>query len=96
MKKIRYSVRHDDKFVHVRIIEQTHREDNFGERGCEFDCKNGITMSSVSCPCNNLRDGYMFFRGDSECQDRNIIYFNANEFELFKECVEEYNKWFSK
>ncbi len=96
MKKIEYSFIHKDKYVSVRITKQTHRDNDFGINKNEFDCQNGITMASVSCPANDINCDYIFFRGDCSHQDNKIIVFNANEFELFKECVEEYNEWFSK
>jgi len=96
MKKIEYKVKHDDKSVIVKITEQTHREEAFGKNNNEFECKNGITLASVTCPSNDIGHNYIFFRGESLSQDKDEVLFNANEFELFKECVKEYNKCFSK
>jgi hypothetical protein len=96
MKKIEYEVKHDDKLVIVKITKQTHREGAFGKNNNGFDCKNGITLASVACPANGLFHNCIFFRGDSLSQDKDEVLFNANEFELFKECVKEYNKCFSK
>jgi len=96
MKKIEYKVKHDDKLVIVKITKQTHREEAFGKNNNEFECKNGITLASVTCPANDIGYNYIFFRGESLSQDEDEVFFNANEFELFKECVKEYNKCFSK
>ena len=96
MKKIEYKVKHDDKSVIVKITEQTHRKEAFGKNNHEFECKNGITLASVACPANDIVYNRIFFRGESLSQDKDEVLFNANEFELFKECVKEYNKCFSK
>lgn len=94
MKKIEYKITHDDRFVSIIITKQTHKEKLFGETNNSFQCRNGIYLKSVCVPANNINEGTIFVGGCSSIKKR--MTFTANEFELFKECVEEYNEWFSK
>ena len=94
MKKIEYKAIHKDQCVDVKITSQTDIERNFGKNGNSFECSNGIYLRSVCVPQNDIDARNIYVGGYGGIKEK--VSYTANEFELFKECIEEYNKWFSK
>lgn len=86
--------------THLQIVEQTHRNCQFGDNGEEFNASNGIRFCSSSFPDAAMRcsSGFhgLYVRGDSDgCDDYIVTIPNKRFGEAVKKAVEEYNARFA-
>lgn len=78
-----------------RIIEQTHRRDEFTPEGMIFHGTE-INIQSCNCPAVDYYEGDLdevFVRGTSPSHDDDTLYFNCSEdLDIFIRIVNEYNE----
>lgn len=104
MKKLilRYFKPMDDK-VSFKIVEQTHRcndfgngDNTFGNGNNTFRGSNGMNIGSVSCPAMSFNNRKLYCRGEDIGSDDNIVTatITITEWNKIKEAVKEYNEYF--
>ena len=104
MKKLilRYFKPMDDK-VSFKIVEQTHRcndfgngDNTFGNGSNTFRGSNGIDIGSVSYPAISYNCDKLYCRGNVIGSDDNIVTatITITEWNKIKEAVKEYNEYF--
>jgi len=91
---LRYFKPMDDK-VSFKIVEQTHRCNDFGNGDITFRTSRGINLSSVLCPAISLSSPRVFYcRGNDISSDHNIVLTIPEIWEKIKVAVREYNAYF--
>ena len=96
MKKLilRYLETVDDN-VSFKIVEQTHRCNDFGDDTSHFWTSRDINLYSVSCPAISLSSPRVFYcRGNDISSDHNIVLTIPEIWEKIKVAVREYNAYF--
>ena len=86
-----------DDNVSFKIVEQTHRCNDFGNGDNTFRTSRGINLSSVLCPDISLSSPRVFYcRGEDIGSDDNIVTatITITEWEEIKVAVREYNEYF--
>lgn len=93
MKKLKLeAVEVWDGYV-IRIVEQTHRNSEFGNGGSQFISSDGFKLDSWICP-EFVRDN-LYVRGSNEKKDKTNILVGSDNIERIKKAVSEYNEAFS-
>ena len=84
-----------DGIVSFKIVEQSHREYEFGVDTSHFWTSRDINLSSVSCPAISLSSPRVFYcRGNDISSDHNIVLTIPEIWEKIKVAVREYNAYF--
>lgn len=86
-------VRVEGDTVKFRIVEQTHRCDEFSQQANtdEFKACNGIGLMSYSVPQWLSSASALYCRGEGKEQDNNRLTCTADEFSRICEAISEYN-----
>lgn len=104
MKKLEVGYRFNDGRIYLRIVEQTHRQEQFGSNYNEFETSVGIRLESCSYPelnrvwdANGPTDNYnLFCRGDDSYEDNNeLLVEDPNLVFRINAAVDEYNRHFA-
>ena len=82
----------DGEMVTFRIVEQTHRGDDFTPGGIPFESSNGLTLKSVGSPAASTGCDTMYTRGATEDCDKRNITVSAMRFAKIMEAITEYNE----
>lgn len=77
--------------VTFRIMEQTHRCDDFAPKGCEFKSHSGYRLISESCPHADACIDGLFVRGWLRLKDDAEVTTSSDTFARIIEAVTEYN-----
>ena len=79
--------------VTFRIVEQTHRRNDFSQQAMsrKFNSSNGIALSSFDQPCWDAAFATLFCRGADKEKDMREITCTAVEFSIICEAISEYN-----
>lgn len=79
--------------VTFRIVEQTHRRNDFSQQAMsrKFNSSNGIALSSFDQPCWDAAFATLFCRGADKEKDMREITCTAVEFSRICEAISEYN-----
>ena len=83
----------EDDEVTFKIVEQTHRNDEFSQQANtdEFKACNGIGLMSYSVPQWLSSASALYCRGKGKEQDNNRLTCTADEFSRISEAISEYN-----
>jgi hypothetical protein len=80
----------------LRIVEQTHRMEAFGEARHEFVGENGFKLSSLSEPAAGQDVGALYVRGEDWGKDEAIFLVpNDDWLNKCRAAVRDYNQYFS-
>lgn len=82
----------DGEMVTFRIVEQTHRGDDFTPGGIPFKSSNGLTLKSVGVPAASECADTMYVRGETEGCDKRNVTVSALRFARIMEAITEYNE----
>ena len=82
------SLRHKG-YKEVRIIRQSHRNDNFTPDGGRFSSSNGFHLYSDGEPEYRTRE--LFVRGSSTERDGHVVYVPEEDFFDLAQAIKEYN-----
>jgi len=80
--------------VSFKIMEQTHRCNDFGNGDNTFRGSNGMNIGSVSCPAMSFDNGKLYCRGEDIGSDYKKIKTTLPLWNKIKEAVKEYNTYF--
>lgn len=80
--------------VVVRIVEQSHREKDFGRDGREFKAKNGFVLMSYDYPDDGVSN-HIYLRGKERAKDDQCVILSSSEYTELVKAVAEYNAFFA-
>lgn len=79
----------------VKVLEQSHREEKFGDAGDEFEASNGFALRSCSYPEYQEDDNSLLLRGDDKSEDNTVLFVPNKVADQIRVAVREYNQKFS-
>lgn len=84
------------KVVSIQILEQTHRNKEFGncDGGEEYAAKNGYVLGSVNRPAKSAISNKAYLRGNNTHRDMDTFELPVAKYAKFKAAVEEYNEFY--
>ena len=83
-----------DNEVSFRIVEQSHRNGEFGNGSGYFETSCSVGLDSVSCPAISYSSKTLYCRGHDTLSNNNIVKVTPIIWEDIKIAVKEYNECF--
>ena len=92
-KRIVLEVVPDDGDVfQIQIIEQTHREEEFGNPRSMFESSMGFVIDSCSSPELYMENSIFYVRGSEyDADDNTVVVYSTYDMEYIMHAIREYN-----
>ena len=92
MKHIKIEAKKAGIGYDIRVIEQTHKGEDFGNGVDHFEASNRFTLYSISYPMVGSSENCLFLQGMMSSSDNNVLYVTKDYLEKITQAVKEYNE----